>query len=207
MPLKPVVGFASKFVEFEAKATSSPVCVAAGPAVERVGIVPEQVAPQIPLSAWLPSRARSTSIGSPNKFVGFTANITIFDVPPPGAGLTTCTWLTPADDRSPAVSKASKLVELTKVVVLAAPLIVTTELGTKPTPVNAIVVAAPPAFAEAGLKEVRLGVWFLTESGTLLDDPPFGGGFTTAISSVPDVARSAENIEACSVVELVKVVE
>ena len=207
MPLKPVVGFASRFVELEAKATSSPVCVAAGPAVERVGIVPEQVAPQIPLSAWLPSRARSTSVGSPNKFVGFTANITIFDVPPPGAGLTTCIWLTPADAKSPAVSKASKLVEFTKVVVRAAPLIVTTELGTKPTPVNAIVAAAPPAFAEAGLKEVRLGVWFFTESGRLLEDPPFGAGFTTAISNVPDVLTSAANIEACNEVELMKVVE
>lgn len=89
--LKPVVGFASRLVEFDAKATNSPVAVAAGPAVEKVGIVPEQVAPQIPLSAWLPSRARSTIIGNPNKFVGFTANVTMFDVPPPGAGLTTCT--------------------------------------------------------------------------------------------------------------------
>ena len=172
-----------------------------------MGIVPEQVAPQIPLSAWLPSRARSTSVGSPNKFVGLTANITIFDVPPPGAGVTTCTWLMPADDRSPAVSKASKFVEFTKVVVRAATLIVTTELGTKPTPVNAIVVAALPAFAETGLNEVRLGVWFLTESGKLLDDPPFGGGFTTVISNVPDVVKSAANIEACSEVELMKVVE
>lgn len=91
MPLKPVVGFARRFVESEAKATTWPVAVAAGPAVERVGIVPEQVAPQIPLSAWLPSRARSTITGSPNRFVGFTANGTIFDVPPPGAGLTTWT--------------------------------------------------------------------------------------------------------------------
>ncbi len=89
--LIPVVGFASRLVELEAKATSSPVCVAAGPAVERVGIVPEQVGPQTPFSAWLPSRARSTSIGSPNKFVGLTAKVTMFDVPPPGAGLTTCT--------------------------------------------------------------------------------------------------------------------
>lgn len=207
MPLTPVVGFARRFVELEAKATSWPVCVAAGPAVESVGIVPEQVAPQIPLSAWLPSRARSTSIGSPNKFVGFTANVTIFDVPPPGAGLTTCTWLTPADARSPAVSKAAKLVEFTKVVVRAAPLIVTVELRTKPTPVNAIVAAALPALAEAGLNEVRLGVWFFTDSGKLLDDPPFGAGFTTAISNVPDVLRSAPNIEVCSEVELMKVVE
>lgn len=206
MPLKPVVGFASRFVELEAKATSWPVCVAAGPAVERVGIVPEQVAPQIPLSAWLPSRARSTITGSPNKLVGFTANVTTFEVPPPGAGLTTCTWLTPADAKSPALSKASKVVAFTKVVVLAAPFIVTVELGTKPTPVNAIVMAALPAFTAAGLKEVRLGVWFFTDKGKLLDDPPFGAGFTTAISNVPDVLRSAANIDACSEVELMKVV-
>jgi hypothetical protein len=86
-------------------------------------------------------------------------------------------------------------------------LIVTVELGTKPTPVNDIVAAALPAVAEAGVKEVRLGVWFFTDSGRLLDDPPFGAGFTTATSSVPDVLRSAANIEACSEVELMKVVE
>lgn len=115
--------------------------------------------------------------------------------------------MTPADAKSPAVSKAAKLVEFTKVVVRAAPLIVTVELGTKPTPLNAIVMAALPAFTEAGLKEVRLGVWFFTESGKLLDDPPFGAGFTTAISNVPDVLKSAAKIDVCSEVELTKAVE
>lgn len=113
----------------------------------------------------------------------------------------------PADVRSPAVSKASKLVELTKVVVRGAPLIVTAELGTKPTPVKVIVVAGPPAFADAGLSDVRLGVWFFTERGKLLDDPPFGAGFTTPISNVPEVARSDANIKACSEVDPIKVVE
>ncbi len=112
----------------------------------------------------------------------------------------------PADARSPAVSKASKVVALSNVVVRAAPLIVATELGTKPTPVNVIVVAAPPAFAAAGLSDVRLGVWFFTASGKLLEEPPFGAGFTTAISNVPEVARSAATIKACNEVEPRKVV-
>lgn len=113
----------------------------------------------------------------------------------------------PADARSPAVSKASKVVELSKVVVRAAPSIVTAELGTKPTPVNVIVVAAPPAFAPVGLSDVRLGVWFFTASGKLLEEPPFGGGFTTAICNVPEVARSAAAMDVCNEVEPTKVVE
>src|ERR1035441_6589644 len=58
--LKPLVWFTTRLVELEAKATRFPVWFTEGPAVARVGVPPEQVAPQIPLFACVPSGARST---------------------------------------------------------------------------------------------------------------------------------------------------
>jgi hypothetical protein len=105
MSLKPFVWFVTRLVELEAKATKFPVWLTDGPAVVRVG-VPEHVAPQIPLFAGVPSGARSTITGRPAKSVGFTANVSVLEVPPPGTGLTTCTWSIPPAARSPAVRVA-----------------------------------------------------------------------------------------------------
>lgn len=89
MSLMLVVVFAKRFVEMDAKATNSPVVLTEGPAVASVGMLPEQVAPQIPLFAGAPSGARSTTTGSPAESVGFTATKIALDVPPPGDGFTT----------------------------------------------------------------------------------------------------------------------
>jgi len=83
------------------------------------------------------------------------------DVPPPGAGLVTVTVAVPAVAISAAVIAAVNFVALTKVVVLAAPLNFTTDVGTKPVPLTVRVKAAPPAVALAGDREVAVGAGLL----------------------------------------------
>jgi len=85
---------------------------------------------------------------------------TAFDVPP-AAGLVTVTLTVPAVAISAAVIAAVNFVALTKVVVLAAPLNFTTDVGTKPVPLTVRVKAAPPAVALAGDREVAVGAGLL----------------------------------------------
>jgi hypothetical protein len=77
----------------EANATDSPFVLVDGPDVMTSGVPLAHVeaVPQIPFSAWAPSGAKSSMIGSPFVVVGFTENTTIFEVPPPGVALNTCT--------------------------------------------------------------------------------------------------------------------
>src|SRR5579863_9908123 len=64
-----------------------------------------------------------------------------------------------------------------------------------------MVVLAAPAAADVGLIDVMLGAGFLTGRANKLEMPPFGCGFTTAISSVPELAMSAAGMSASSVAE------
>lgn len=91
------VSFVAKLFDIDANATVTPVMSVEGPAVMSSGVplAHIEVVPQIPFAACEPSRAKSNMIGSPFVAVGSTANTTMFDVPPPGAELKTCTWLTP----------------------------------------------------------------------------------------------------------------
>lgn len=87
------VSFLTKLFEIEANATTSPFISVEGPDVMTSGVpvAHRVVVPQIPFVACEPSGAKSSIVGSPFVAVGFTANTTIFEVPPPGAALKTCT--------------------------------------------------------------------------------------------------------------------
>ena len=85
----------------------------------------------------------------------------VADVPPPGAGFVTVTVAVPAVAISAAVTAAVSCVALTNVVVLAAPLKLTTEVDTKPVPFTVRVKAAPPAVALVGEREVSVGAGLL----------------------------------------------
>jgi hypothetical protein len=91
--LEAFVSFFTKLFEMEANATDSPFVLVDGPDVMTSGVPLAHVAavPQIPFSAWSPSGAKSSMIGSPFVVVGFTEKTTIFEVPPPGVALNTCT--------------------------------------------------------------------------------------------------------------------
>jgi hypothetical protein len=92
-------------------------------------------------------------VGESDVIVGaglFTANGELPVVPPPGAGFVTVTGKEPMAAMSGAVIAAVSCVALTKVVVLAAPLKLTTELDTKPVPFTVSVNAAPPKVALVG---------------------------------------------------------
>ena len=88
-------------------------------------------------------------------------NDTAADVPPPGAGFVMVTVAVPAVAISAAVIAAVNCVALTNVVVLAAPLNFTTDVGTKEVPFRLRVKAAPPAVALAGEREVAVGAGLL----------------------------------------------
>lgn len=79
-----------------------------------------------------------------------TLKFTELDGPPPGAGLVTLTAIVPADATLEAGMAAVSCVELTNVVVGAAPPKVAIEPATKFVPLIVSVKAAPPATALFG---------------------------------------------------------
>jgi hypothetical protein len=82
-----------------------------------------------------------------------------------------------------------------KVVCLGAPLIKITEAAAKLDPVTVsvggVVVPAPTA---AGVSAVIVGTGLLTANFTVFEEPPPGGGFTTAIFTAPLTAISLPGI-------------
>jgi hypothetical protein len=80
------------------------------------------------------------------------------EVPPPGAGLVTVTASTPVEVKLEAATAAVNCVELTNVVVGAAPPKLTIEAATKFVPFIVSVKAAPPATALFGELAVIVGV-------------------------------------------------
>lgn len=87
------VSVVTKLFDTDANATIDPVIFVEGPDVITSGVpfAHIEAVPQIPFIACEPSGAKSKIIGSPVVKVGFTENTAIFDVPPPGAELKTCT--------------------------------------------------------------------------------------------------------------------
>jgi len=87
------ISVVTRLFEIEAKAIICPFKSVEGPDVMTLGVPFAHAAsvPQIPFIACEPSGAKSIMIGSPFVMVGFTASTTIFEVPPPGAALNTCT--------------------------------------------------------------------------------------------------------------------
>jgi hypothetical protein len=86
-----------------------------------------------------------------------TANVTLDDVPPPGAGVTTVTGTERAVARSAALIAARSWVALTNVVVRAAPFQRTLEDLTKPRPFTDSVRAPLPAVVLAGERLLTTG--------------------------------------------------
>ena len=91
--LDALMSFVTKLFDIDANATIDPDVFVEGPAVIASGVpfAHIEVVPQIPFIACEPSGAKSKMIGSPCAVVASTANTAIFEVPPPGAALKTCT--------------------------------------------------------------------------------------------------------------------
>ena len=92
-------------------------------------------------------------------------------------------------------------VDETYVVVRAAPFHRTEEPVTKPVPVTVRVNADPPAVAELGEMEVRVGTGLfavLMMKVRALEVPPPGVGLKTVTDADPAVAMSAAGIDAVS---------
>src|SRR5262245_20105983 len=90
----------------------------------------------------------------------------VFDAPPPGAGLTTATLAAPAAAMSAAPICAVSLVLFTKLVGRALPFHVTCAPGMNPSPLTVSVNAAPPACAEAGARLYSAGIGLAACSAT-----------------------------------------
>ena len=106
------------------------------------------------------------------------ANDNAFDVPPPGAALTTVIGTLPGLATSPAPIAAVSCVELTNVVVRAALFQRTTDPDTKLVPLTVSVNADPPAVALLGTSEVSVGRGFASSSAIV----------RTAVLGLPSVA-------------------
>jgi xanthosine utilization system XapX-like protein len=135
----------------------------------------------------------------------FTVNVDPADVPPPGAGFVTVTEGMPATAMSAAVIAAVICVELTKVVVLAAPLKFTAEVGKKFVPFTVNVKAAPPAVALDGDSDVIVAVGLFIVNVWFPDVPPPGAGLKTDTFTVPPVAISVAGTVTCSCVAVCEV--
>ena len=135
-----------------------------------------------------------------------TVNVLGADVPPPGPGFVTVTWIVPAVAMSAAEIAAVSWVLLENVVVRAAPFQFTTEVVTKPEPFTVSVKPGPPAVALLGEMEVTFGLGLLIVNVSEFDAPPPGGGFVTITVTVPAVVRSEVRICAVTWTLLTKVV-
>jgi alpha-D-ribose 1-methylphosphonate 5-triphosphate synthase subunit PhnH len=102
--------------------------------------------------------------------VAETIRLTGFDVPPPGAELTAMMASVPGVLRSAAVSVRLSLVELTKPVWRALPFTCSTDVGTKPVPVTAIVGGKVLSMVE-GVRLIMTGAGFVTVMSLPLDVP------------------------------------
>lgn len=115
----------------------------------------------------------------------FTARLTAFEVPPPGAALNTVIGNVPAFCTSAAVICAVSCVLLTKVVLRLLPLSRTTELPTKPVPFTVRINEASPTVLVVGEMLLRVGTGLLTARSIAVDVPPPGPGLNTVTGNVP----------------------
>ena len=127
---------------------------------------------------------------------------------PPPAGFVTVTFTVPAVAISAAGIVATIWVLVTDEGVMAGLVPkFTVAPVTKPVPVRVNVKAAPPAVAEVGAAEVRVGAEAaLIVNDTEADVPPPGAGFVTVTGAVPAAAISAAVIAAVNCVAFTNVV-
>jgi hypothetical protein len=142
-------------------------------------------------------------------FAAVIANVTEFEIPPPGDGLKTVTAALPGPAMSPAGIAAVTCPALTKVVGRSAPFQRTTDVEMKLLPFTVSVKAAPPAIADVGLMLVMLGTGFaaVIVNVTELEVPPPGDGLKTVMSAVPGSLIRLAGIVAVSMLVPPKVVE
>ena len=142
----------------------------------------------------------SAVIAGTGLFAAETVKVTAFEAPPPGVGLATVTGSDPAVATSVARMAAISLVALTKVVVLAIPLKLTTELLMKLDPLTVNVSAPDPATTVAGSSVVMAGTGLLAVmvSVAAFEVPPPGVGLVTVTFAVPAVLISVARIDAVS---------
>jgi hypothetical protein len=108
------------------------------------------------------------------------AKLTLFDKPPPGEGLNTCTSAVPATAMSLAGIEACNCVSLTKVVIRSLPFHRTTEAETNPVPFTVKVKPDPPTMALPGEMELIEGAGLpVTVNVNAFDVPPPGEGLNT----------------------------
>ena len=126
----------------------------------------------VPLSVRVNAAEPATTVdGDSELTVGaglLIVNDAALDVPP-GGGLVTVTFTVPAVTISAAVIAADNCVALVRVVVLATPLNVTTDVDTKPVPFTVNVNAAPPAVAISEAKIAAVICVVLTNVVALLE--------------------------------------
>jgi len=107
----------------------------------------------------------------------FTSNVAAVELPPPGPGFCTVTWLAELPVRSAAGIVAFTSVALTNVVVSGAPFQKIIEDVTKPEPLTSSKVSPDPASTLAGLTLVMAGTGF-----------EIGGGFVEPVVPPPQPA-------------------
>ena len=132
--------------------------------------------------------------------------LTAFEDPPPGPGLLTVMLAVPARPISLAEIEAVSVVAPPNVVGRSDPFHRTVEPETKLDPETVRVKAGPPALAEVGLIPEIDGTGFRMAKDRELELPPPGLGLLTVTEAVPAEAISLAEIEAVSVVALLKVV-
>src|SRR5712664_2289761 len=127
-------------------------------------------------------------------------NVCAFEVPPPGAGLTTVTDAVPAVARSVTRMDAVNCDAETNIVVRLAPFHRTTDKpATKFVPFTVNVNAAPPTVADVGLRLVVVGTGFGDAEIVnvwAFEVPPPGAGLNTVTDAVPAVTRSVAGMDA-----------
>jgi len=119
-------------------------------------------------------------------------NVSMFDVPPPGALLNTVTFAVPTVAMSAALILAVNRVLDTNVVVRADPFQRTVDTPLRrPVPFTVRVKADPPTVADAGLKLLMFGTGLLIRKNTKFESPPPGVLLNTSTFAEHAVARSA----------------
>ena len=132
--------------------------------------------------------------------------LTAFDVPPPGAGLTTAIVAVPVLAMSAAVTSIVKVVAETNVVARSAPLNLTCELLRKLLPLIARVKVELPTMTDAGVNVVIVGIGLPTIKFNSSEVPPPGVGVSTESFRIVAFVRSAAVSVICNCVTDTKLV-
>ena len=151
--------------------------------------LPKTFSSNAPLPARAFAGARNAALGT-GLVAALAANVTGFDAPLPGAGLTTVTCAVPGVAMSVARTIALSCVLLTNVVSRLAPFHRTVEPDTKLAPLRVSTMLPEPAVALGGETDVTLGAGLLMVKASALEVPPPGPGFTTVTCATPAIVMS-----------------